>query len=154
MTEVQRIADQLRRAYEGEAWVGPCLRGLLDGVTAAQAASRPLPQAHTIWELVLHVTVWEAVVLRRLAGEDVEPTGEHDWPPVHDSSEAAWQKALTDLERGHRALREAIAGLTDARLNDPVPGKGYSVYFMLHGLVQHDLYHAGQLALLKKALVS
>ena len=152
MTEVQRIADQLRRAYEGDAWVGPSLRGLLDGVTAAQAAHRSIPQAHTIWELVLHITVWESVVRRRLAGEALEPTGEHDWPPVRDIGDVAWKKALADLERGHLALREAIAGLTDARLNDPVPGKGYSVYFMLHGLVQHDLYHAGQIALLKKAV--
>ncbi|MGH9779849.1 MAG: DinB family protein [Candidatus Acidiferrales bacterium] len=154
MTEVERIADQLRRAYEGEAWHGPSLKQVLDGITAEQAARRPIANGHTIWELVLHIAVWESVVLRRLAGEALEPTGERDWPPVRDSCHAAWKKTLDDLDRGHHQLRRAIAGLTDARLNDPVPGKGYSVYFMLHGLVQHDLYHAGQIALLKKSIGS
>jgi len=152
MTEVERIGEQLRRAYEGEAWHGPALQEILAGVTTAQAASRPLPQAHTIWELVLHIAAWESVVRRRLGGEaigDLPP--EQDWPPVGDTSEAAWKKALDELERGHQALRAAVAGLSDARLAEKVLEQDYSVYAMLHGVVQHDLYHAGQIALLKKA---
>jgi len=154
MTEVERIVDQLRRAYEGEAWHGPSLRELLDRVAAAQAARRPLPQAHTIWELVLHIGAWESIVRRRLGGEAVEATPEQDWPAVRDTSEAAWKNTLTELERGHLQLRAAVAALTDACLNDTVPGQSHSVYSMLHGVVQPDLYHAGQIALLKKALAS
>ncbi|MGH9788971.1 MAG: DinB family protein [Candidatus Acidiferrales bacterium] len=151
MTEVQRIADQLRRAYEGEAWHGPSLRELLDGVTSAQAARRPLPQAHSIWELVLHITVWESVVRRRLTSEVPDPPPELDWPPVRDTSDAAWKQTLDDLDHGHQQLRQAISSLSDDRLSRRVLGKNYSIYGMLHGLVQHDLYHAGQIALLKKA---
>jgi hypothetical protein len=89
-------------------------------------------------------------VRRRLEGEAVALSDEDDWPPVHDTSEAAWQNALAALENGHENLRQTIRRLADTRLGDVVPGKNYSVYFMLHGLIQHDLYHAGQIALLKK----
>ena len=154
MTEIQRIADQLRRAYEGEAWHGPSLRELLSSVTAEQAARRPLPQAHTIWELILHIAAWESIVRRRLGGEAVEATPEQDWPPVRDTSDAAWKKTLEELARSHLALRESVAALSDDQLRQKVAGQNYSIYGMLHGLIQHDLYHAGQIALLKKALIS
>lgn len=152
MTEVERIADQLQRAYEGKAWHGPAVREVLAGVTAAQAARRPVPTAHSIWEIVVHIGVWESFVRRRLEGEvitEVQP--EEDWPPVTDISEAAWKHTLAQLEEGHMQLRKVIAALPDARLTDTVQGMGYSVYYMLHGVVQHDLYHAGQIALLRKA---
>ncbi|MGH9863503.1 MAG: DinB family protein [Candidatus Acidiferrales bacterium] len=152
MGEAERIADQLRRAYEGEAWHGPAVREALAGVTAAQAARRPLREAHTIWEIVLHIATWESVVRRRLEGEEIgELSPEQDWPPVRDTSEAAWKKTLADLEKGNQQLRDVMAGLTDSRLEEKVPVKGYSVYYMSHGVIQHDLYHAGQMALLKKA---
>jgi len=152
MAEVEHIADQLRRAFEGKAWHGPSVREVLAGVTAEQAARHPLPDAHSIWEIVVHIGVWEAFVRRRLEGEvitDVPP--EQDWPPVADTSEAAWKRTLEDLERGHQRLRKVISELPESRLSETVSGMGYSVYFMLHGVVQHDLYHAGQIALLKKA---
>jgi uncharacterized damage-inducible protein DinB len=153
MTEIERIVDQLKRAYEGKAWHGPAVCEVLAGITAEQAARRPLASAHNIWELVVHIGVWEAFVRRRLEGElitDVPP--EQDWPPVTATDEAAWQRALVQLEEGHMRLRNAIAALPDSRLSEIVPGMDYSIYFMLHGVVQHDLYHAGQIALLKKAV--
>jgi len=152
MSEIQRIEDQLRRAFEGNAWHGPAVRELLADVTAAQAAGRPLPNAHSIWEIVLHMATWERVVYRRLQGETVVNLPmEQDWPPVRDSSEAAWHQAVRDLEQANHDLRAAIAQLTEARLADMAPGKDHSVYVMLHGIIQHDLYHAGQIAVLKKA---
>lgn len=153
MSEVERIADQLKRAYEGKAWHGPAVREVLAGVTAEQAARRPLANAHNIWELVVHIGVWEAFVRRRLEGEvitDVPP--EQDWPPVTATEAAAWKQTLAQLEVGHLKLRKALAALPEARLSETVQGMGYSVYFMLHGVVQHDLYHAGQIALLKKSV--
>jgi len=152
MTEVERIADQLRRAHEGEAWHGPALGELLAGVNAAQAAARPVTAAHSIWEIVRHIGVWEAVGRRRLSGEvigDLPP--EQDWPAVIETTETAWLKMLKDLEDGHQQLQKAIALLSDRQLAEPVPVKGYTIYFMLHGLVQHALYHGGQIAVLKKA---
>jgi uncharacterized damage-inducible protein DinB len=153
MSEIQRIEDQLRRAFEGNAWHGPAVRELLADVSAAQAAARPLPSAHSIWEIVLHIATWEEVVRQRLQGETIGDLAvERDWPPLRDRSEATWQRAMADLEQANRALRQAIAQSSEAHLAEMVPGKDHSVYVMLHGLVQHDLYHAGQIAVLKKAL--
>jgi uncharacterized damage-inducible protein DinB len=153
MKEVERIVDQLQRAFAGEAWHGPSLQEVLEGVSTEQAVRRPLPLAHTIWEIVLHIAGWKSVVHRRLSGEVIgDVADDQDWPPVGERSEAAWRKTVEELERCHQQLRQAVAQLTDERLGETVPAKGYSVYAMLHGILQHDLYHAGQIALLKKAL--
>ncbi len=144
------VLDQLQRAHAGNAWHGPALDEVLDGVDAARAAARPLPGAHSIWELVLHVAVWEDIARRRMAGEDVRPTEAEDWPVVTDTSEAAWRAARGQLARAHGALREAIEALPEARLDDALR-PGFTVAHLLHGVVQHDLYHAGQIALLRKA---
>jgi uncharacterized damage-inducible protein DinB/heme-degrading monooxygenase HmoA len=151
MRETERIQDQLRRAFEGEAWHGPALRELLSETTAKQADRRTIPGAHTIWELVLHIGAWDQVVRRRLEGErvtDLPP--EQDWPAA-PGGDAAWQEAVTALERGQQRLRERVREFPDSRLGDTVPGMNYSFYTMLHGVIQHDLYHAGQIAILKKA---
>ena len=152
-SEAVRIADQLRRAFDGEAWHGDSLFEILEGVTAARAAARPIAGAHTIWELVLHVAAWDGAVLQRLGGLAVELSDAENFPPVRDTSEGAWRAALARVRRGHEELVAAVASLPDSRLDDMVPGKEgtyYTFYYMLHGVVQHELYHAGQIALLKK----
>ena len=151
MQETARIEDQLDRSLRGEAWHGPCLQDLLQDVTSSQAAARPLANVHGIWEIVLHVTAWIDAARRRLEGEPLELSDEQDWPALHDTGEAAWKIALGNLEGAHQKLRGAVAALDPARLDDKVPGKPYSIYFLLHGVIQHNLYHAGQIALLKKA---
>jgi uncharacterized damage-inducible protein DinB len=151
MDEIKRIDDQLRRAFEGHAWHGPSLRELLADVTAEQATARSVSGAHSIWEIALHIAAWHEGVRRRVEGGRVELSPEEDWPPVASTSEAAWQDALAVLERTHTDLRRTVSRLADARLQEMVAGKDHSVYVMLHGLIQHDLYHAGQIALLKKA---
>jgi uncharacterized damage-inducible protein DinB len=154
MTEVERILDQLDRAYKGEAWHGPSVRELLTGVTAKQAQARPLANAHNIWELVHHIAVWENVGRRRLGGDpaQIESSSPDDWPPPDDASDAAWEQAKAALDRGHEALREAIARIDESRLDEPIVEGLSSTYVTLHGIIQHDLYHAGQIAMLKKAL--
>jgi uncharacterized damage-inducible protein DinB len=151
--EAIRIADQLRRAFDGSAWHGPGLLELLEDVDAATAAAKPLAKLHSIWELVLHVTVWDAAALRRLSGEKCQPTGLANFPLAHVLSEAAWRKAIAETKRTHETLVETVAALPDSRLGDRVPGKRYDFYHMLHGIAQHELYHAGQIAILKKAQV-
>ena len=151
MSESKRIADQLHRAYAGGAWHGPALRQLLRGVTARQAAARPLPHAHTIWELVLHITAWKRAVLRRTQGKALSLSPAQNFPPMPKATAANWKSALSALQAAQEDLERTLAALPDKRLKRIVPGKRYTLYFMLHGLVQHDLYHAGQIALLKKA---
>ncbi len=153
MSESTHIADQLRRAFDGEAWHGDSLFEILENVTAAKAAARPIKSAHSIWELVLHIAAWDGAVLRRFGGLAVELTPAENFPPVTDPSETAWANALTTVRRVHEELIQAVSVLPDTRLSDMVPGKEgahYTFYYMLHGLVQHELYHAGQIALLKK----
>src|SRR5262245_59839004 len=153
MTETHRINSQLKRAQEGQAWHGPSLHELLDGVTAEQASARPISNAHSIWELVNHIGAWEQIALRRLEGEsEIEIPDEINFPPVTESSEAAWQATLQSFEASHRSLREGIKKIDDARLEEIATGTSYSIYVLLHGVIQHNLYHAGQIALLKKAL--
>ena len=153
MSEAAQIANQMHRAFNGDAWHGDSLFEILDGVTAAEAAERRIPRAHTIWELALHIAAWDGAVLRRLGGSAVELSDTENFPPVVDTSDKAWHKALANLRRVHQELIDAVAALPDSRLYELVPGKEgahYTFYYMLHGVVQHELYHAGQIALLKK----
>lgn len=110
-----------------------------------------MQQAHSIWELALHITAWIQIALRRLGGNTAEVSAAEDWPPVAETGEKAWAATLAGLCKAHVELDKTISGLDHSRLSAIIPGQRYSVYFMLHGVVQHNLYHAGQIALLKKA---
>ncbi len=150
MSETERIWDLLQRSFEGgDAWRCPSLRDLLGGLTAEQAAARPVAAAPTIWELLLHTTVYEQVVRRRLAGEAVPHLDEDAaWPKPPELSPAAWLKAKLDFGEARRALRQAVAAFPEGRLNDAVPGREYPFYVLLHGAIDHALYHAGQIEML------
>jgi uncharacterized damage-inducible protein DinB len=153
MSEAAQIANQLHRAFNGDAWHGDSLFEILDGVSAVEAAERGIAGAHTIWELILHIAAWDRAVLRRLRGSAIELSDAENFPPVSDTSDKAWHKALANLRSVHQELIDAVAALPDSRLYEMVPGKEgahYTFYYMLHGVVQHELYHAGQIALLKK----
>ncbi len=150
LSEPGRIADQLRRAFDGDAWHGPAVLELLAEVDAATAAARPLPDVHSIWELVLHVAAWDGAALRRLSGEKFQPKGAANFPAVTNPTPGAWRKAVAEMTRTHQLLVKTVAGLPESRLRDRVPGKRYDFYHLLHGVAQHELYHAGQIAILKK----
>jgi uncharacterized damage-inducible protein DinB len=150
-SETARIAEQLRNAFEGSAWHGPAVLELLSDVEAATAAAHPWPDTHSIWELVLHIAAWDGAVNRRIVtGKAVTLNDTENFPPVKDKGPAAWKQAIALLKKTHKELLHTVAALPDSRLNDRVPGKNYNVYFMLHGVTQHELYHAGQIAILKK----
>jgi uncharacterized damage-inducible protein DinB len=144
------IAEQLRRAFYGDAWHGPALLELLEDVDAAKAAAKLLPDVHSIWELVLHIAVWDAAACRRLNGEKFQPEGLENFPLLPKPTETAWRKTVAQVKRSHDLLMKMVAALPEARLRERVPGKKYDFYFMLHGVAQHELYHAGQIAILKK----
>jgi uncharacterized damage-inducible protein DinB len=153
MSQTARLADQIRRAFDGDAWHGDSVLELLADVNAATAAARPIKNAHSIWELLLHIAAWDGVVLCRIGGTAVALSDAQNFPPVQDTSEAAWRKTLESVKQTHTALVKAVAAFPDSRLQDPVPGKTqdyYTFYYMFSGVVQHELYHAGQIGLLKK----
>ena len=150
-SETAGIADQLRRAFDGSAWHGPAMLELLEDVDAGMAAARPIADVHSIWELVMHVEVWDEVAMVRLGGKKCQPTGTDNFPLVPKVTGAAWRKAVAEAKRTHDTLVKTVAALPDARLRERVQGKRYDFYHMLHGIAQHELYHAGQIAILKKA---
>jgi uncharacterized damage-inducible protein DinB len=152
MSEIHRILDQMDRAFSGDAWHGPSLMSVLDGISAEDASTHPIRGAHSIWELVHHASAWNTISQHRVSGENVEITPERDWPPVWEVSEVAWKRALDNLVASHKSLSDSVKGFSDQRLEEKATGPDYSCYTVLHGVVQHNLYHAGQIVMLKKAL--
>lgn len=140
------------RAFSGDAWHGPSLLALLEGITAEEASKHPIPQAHSIWEIVHHIRAWHTIVQHRLKNDTVEVTAETDWPPLWEANEVSWARTLDELAESRNRLRKVVEDLReDALFEKPVDSRD-TRYIMLHGIVQHDLYHAGQIAILKKAL--
>jgi len=154
VAERDRILDELRRAWDGDPWHGDPLRVVLDGLTAEQASARPLPGAHTAWEIVLHLASWTREVTRRLRDRVARDPAEGDWPPTRGD----FREAVDALGQAHGALLRAVAEFPPAELDNVVGdardrplGAGVSYAVMLHGIAQHHAYHAGQIALLRKA---
>jgi len=148
-TEIRVLLGSLDEAFDKKSWHGPNFRGSLRGVTAAQAAWRPNPARHNIWELTLHAAYWKYAVRRRLTGEKrgaftlkgsnffVRPSGgESD-----DAGEAAWKRDVSILQAEHRSLRAAVASL---------PSASPQALHLIRGATAHDLYHAGQIRLLRR----
>jgi uncharacterized damage-inducible protein DinB len=153
MGEIDRIWDQLQRSFEGnDAWRCPSLRDLLGSLDASMAGSHPVAGAPSAWELLLHVTVYEGVARRQLDGEVVPSlAGEEAWPRPADTSAAGWRRAKLAFGDARRALRQAVAAFPEERLAEPVPAREYTYYVLLHGVVEHSLYHAGQIEMLMVA---
>ena len=161
MSDVLFLSEQLRKGYSDDPWHGPDTSGLLDDMSAEEAAAHPVEGAHSVWEIVLHMTAWQNEVRRRLGGRQPGLPEEGDWTEPGEISATAW---LRDRERLGESLDEllrVLAGCTEADLEraggslsdrDPALGTGTTYRGMVNGLVQHNAYHSGQLALLRKAL--
>lgn len=157
MSGRDRLLKELNQAHDGEPWHGSSRAAILADVTLNEATRHPDGGAHSIWQLVLHMRAWTNEVARRLhEGNPGEPS-EGDWPPVGVTSEDAWREALASLETAHDALSAAVRGLREDQLDERVGGQrdaplgtGVTLREMLHGLAQHDAYHSGQIALLKR----
>ena len=146
MTEAGRIADQLRRALRGPAWHGDSLAEILEGVTAAQASATPIEGAHSIHALVLHAAAWAEIALERVTvGATREVTEAENFPPPGD-----WTEDLARLYAASDRLAAHIDNMSETELDFVLEPQTQTVYRLLHGVVQHHLYHAGQIVMLKK----
>ena len=152
MREVDRIAEQMQRAFEGGAWHGPALGEILDEIDAATASAKPLASAHSIWEIVLHLIGTQELLVARMQGIAKDLSPEEDWPPVTSSTPGAWDDAVGRLRELDLQMRDAVAALSDDALEKPLVAGGSTAYDNIHGYVQHSLYHAGQIAILRKGL--
>ena len=155
------VLDQLRRTHDGDPWYGSSRVRLLEGVTAIDAARRPAGAAHSIWELVLHMTAWIDEVRHRLAGAEPSTPEAGDWPAVGEVSDVAWAHTMERLAAAHAALLADAERLSPTDLarpvgdgRDPALGTGVTRAGMLVGLAQHDAYHIGQLALIRRLVES
>jgi uncharacterized damage-inducible protein DinB len=146
MSEAKRIADQMRRALRGPAWHGDSLAEILPGVTAEQAAKVAIPVAHTIHALVLHLAAWAEIALERvIAGETREIADSENFPAPGD-----WASDVERLFASTDRLAAHVENMSDTELQFVLEPNTQSVYNLLHGIVQHHIYHAGQIVLLKK----
>ena len=151
--ESERLADQLKRAFDGEAWHGLSLKEALEGVTVEQAVARPIAGAHSIWELVAHIAGWESVVAKRLNGEAVDEPGEDNFPSAPAGAiEEDWFGLLARVYEAHDLLVAQMTALTETDLRRWIDGKPYPAWFMAHGAVGHALYHVGQIMFLRRLL--
>ena len=152
MTYVEWLAKHIERTVTGPLWHGPVLDDLLSDVTAEHAAARPIANAHSIWELVLHAAAWAEIARARVDGRAVaDPPDEVNFPAVHETSATAWEAARERLRESYRDLAARVRQLNEESLGARVPGLPYTVGFMLHGVVEHGTYHGGQIAILKRA---
>ena len=150
--QTRQLANHIKRTVTGPMWHGPSLNEVLDGVTAEAAAARPVANAHSIWELVLHITAWSDIARARLRGEQItDPLPAEDWPPPGGTSASAWTSALERMRESYVALADDVRQLDDARLAEKIAGLDYTVSNLLHGVIEHGTYHGGQIAVLKKA---
>ncbi len=151
MKRAQHLATTLGEIFDGDPWYASAVNPGLAGITAVAAAARPLEQAHSIWEITLHMDAWNRVCLRRLTGEAAAEPPE-DFPGPETITPDGWRQGRARLNESCRELIDKAGRLTDAELAKTVAGTAYTVEFLIEGVGQHWIYHAGQIALLRRAL--
>jgi uncharacterized damage-inducible protein DinB len=161
MNWLKHFAQELTKGHEAEPWHGPSTKSLLDGINAAEAASHIIPQFHSIWEIVLHMDAWQREVLRRLDASFIpEIPEEGDWRRAVEVTEEAWKQAILDLDSSLHELVSALNNMAKtADENKALESRGtasgpnITLAATLSGLVQHNAYHSGQIAVLRKVLL-
>jgi hypothetical protein len=151
MAEINRILSQYDSVLRGAAWHGDPMWQILDGISAQTAAARRLPNTHTIWEIVMHMIFWEEVVIERLHGRRAGLIEERNFPPMPEITETNWHHTLDQLCASNAKFREALSKLDPAKLDELSAAGKRTYYSEAHGLIEHHIYHLGQIALLKKA---
>lgn len=151
MREVERVATLLRESVLGPAWHGDSLLKVLKDVSAEGDLQSAGGGVHSVWEILQHVAVWERVVRQRLLGRDPGPVPDsEDWPDVEWKGSESWEPALERLREETDRLSDTILQMPEARLLEEAPGQHVTNYQMIHGIIHHNIYHAGQIALLRK----
>jgi uncharacterized damage-inducible protein DinB len=153
--QISLLLQLIDEAYEQKAWHGVNLRGSIRGLSAKQAAWRPAPKRHNIWEIVVHCAYWKYVVRRRITGDkrgSFSLKGSNWFRRPEQISERAWRQDLEILGMSHDLLREAVADLSPRKLSSLSPKKQWTLSQTIQGIAQHDVYHAGQIQLLKRLM--
>ena len=157
MKYTERLADLFRAAHDGTTWHGQSVTEVLQNISVEAAAANPIADHHSIWDYVLHIVNWRVFAIRNLKEETpyiVDLNTDLDWTPITDFSEEAWKSALEKFQQSAVELEEGIRAMDENQLFEKVPGSKHNWYVTLHGVIQHDIYHSGQIMLLKKMLKS
>ena len=157
LPEVDALLEMIDQAFDHRAWHGTNLKGALRGVSAKQAAWRPGRNRHNVWELTVHAAYWKYTVIRRIRGEKrgsfaLKGSNWFVRPASGASDEKAWKQDVVLLVSTHRTLREAVAALSIAELRKRPPGSRINIRDLVVGIAAHDLYHTGQIQLIKKLM--
>ena len=155
---IRLLLAQLDEGFDAKAWHGPNLRGAVRRVDPAVAAFRPAPGRHNIWEHVVHAAYWKYTVRRRVLSEDRGsfPLKGSNWfvrpdPAVHEHDwDRAWKADLKLLDETHLTLRAAVEALSPDELEAIPPGSKTTFARLVAGIAMHDVYHTGQIQLLKR----
>ncbi len=151
MTETGKIHDMLCRSFYKDAWHGPAFLEVLKDVTAKQAAKKPIANAHSIWELVLHSITWIKAVDKTITEmKYTQVTAAANWPAISDKSELSWKHAVDSLKKSHKKLEKHVLVLKRKDLERKAVNTSSTISRLLYGIIQHNIYHAGQIAILKK----
>ena len=151
--EIALLLGMLDEAFDHKAWHGTTLKGSLRGLTARQAAWRPGRGRHSIWEIAIHAAYWKYALRRRLTGEkrgSFALGGSNWFPQPEVGTDAGWRNTVALLVDEHRQLREIVAGLAPSALHTPPQGSQFTRAALVRGIAAHDLYHTGQIQLLKR----
>lgn len=152
MLESERMVDQYDRNLSGDAWHGDNVWKILDSVRPEHAFQRVLPETHTIWELVAHMKFWESQVCRRLRSEPELREDELNFPPMPEPTAENWEKVLKEFRGSNEEFRKELLRLQDSQLDRPLSSPEKTIYVEVNGVIQHHLYHAGQIAILRNNL--
>ncbi|HZP22475.1 MAG TPA: DinB family protein [Terriglobales bacterium] len=150
MSQIDRMLTHYDQVMHGSAWHGDPVWQILEHISAEAAAARPLPHTHTIWEIVMHMTFWEGVVIERLHGRRAGLIEEKNFPPMPAVSEENWSKTLDEFRASNDVFRHVLRKLDPAKLEELSAAGKRTYYDEVHGIIEHHVYHAGQIALLKK----
>ena len=150
MNDIKEMLKHYDEILNGDAWHGEPLWKILDGISAWQAAARPISAAHTIWEIVAHMTFWEGVVTKRLRGERAGLVDELNFPATPAATEENWQKTMDEFRSSNAAFRSTLEQLEATKLQRKTAAGKRTYWEEAQGIIEHHLYHVGQIALLKK----
>lgn len=153
MLETKHIKDALRRLYEGEVWHGPSIKEILIDITPEQAVKRLTPKSKNIAEYLIHITNWRTFALEKLTGSDtfdIILNSEADWSVVNEITKDKWEEIQEGYEESQKEILEVLETYTDRKLENIVSGRKYSFYTLLYGVIHHDIYHSGQMMMLKR----
>ena len=153
--EINTLSKMFRAAAHGKTWHGQSVWETLENISAEEAAAHPIPESHSIWDYLLHIINWREYAVRTLLDDEpyiVDLNTEKDWTTITDFSKEAWEATLELYKKSTDELSEAIKTIDDSKLEEIVREHKFTFYTLLHGVIQHDIYHSGQIVLLKKML--